>query len=58
MRIQKVLLFIFVLFLISTSNASASTGMTADELRAEIARLSRVAEMIRAQLIKYGDGIS
>ena len=55
MKIQKILLFIFISFLISTTNVSAATGMTADELRAEIARLSRVAETIRAQLIKYGN---
>ena len=52
---QKTLV-IFVLFFLSTvSFAHAFTGMSADELRAEIARLTRVAEHIRAQLRLYGD---
>ncbi len=47
-------LFIFS-FAFTGAFAYAFTGMTAEELRAEIARLTRVAESIRAQLLKYGD---
>ncbi len=42
-------------FFISSTPVYAVTGMTADELRAEIARLTRVADSIRAQLLKFGD---
>ncbi len=55
MKIQKnLVLALIITFLITGTTAGAATGMNADELRAEIARLSRVAESIRAQLLKYG----
>lgn len=54
MKIQRNLLLIIIAFVLSTTSVSAATGMNADELRTEIARLSRVAESIRTQLLKYG----
>ncbi len=43
----------FVAVTTTAAPAQAYTGMNADELRSEIARLSRVADNIRAQLLKY-----
>lgn len=52
---------LFMLALVFTvQEASAYTGMTADELRTEIARLNRVADTIRMQLAQLGgsaDGV-
>jgi peptidoglycan hydrolase-like protein with peptidoglycan-binding domain len=47
-------LLVVIVFALSTSDVSASTGMTAEQLRAEIARLTKVADTIRAKLAELG----
>ncbi len=55
MKRSYFLVTLFTIPLMFFSVTYAAPGMTADELRAEIARLTRVAENIRAQLLKFGD---
>ncbi len=49
-----IFLLITIIWISSPSQVSASTGMTAEQLRLEIARLTQVAATIRAKLAELG----
>jgi hypothetical protein len=52
---NKTIYTLAVVALLVAGPVHGYTGMSADELRSEIARLTRVADTIRAQLLMFGD---
>ncbi len=54
MKSSILTLFIFTILYTTTPVAEAYTGMTAEQLRTEIARLTRVADTIKVQLVQFG----